>query len=658
MMPPAAISTVTLRWLDPATGEPVQEHHQLPIILGRSDDCDVALPGERVSRRHALIRREHDQILLVDQNSTNGVLLNGSRIRSADHPGGGELRARLHSGDVVVIGGYAIEVNFQVPVSAQGQAQKTGPGTLIFDEDADDLKPLAQIRAARREFPPPSFAAPRLSLSRLAQPGVQLEETTYLAVGGGLGSFAWVDHLRVWGAPASQIRVIGLDQKPYGRYRRLCRNSQIPAHERLRSDSGSTPDNLWGWPGYALREIWGSLLRADVIHVARIAWQIFGEPTLSQTYTPRSGEVFHSIDREATRIGYTSMQRMGHVKAIRQTEDGRFAVAYTVTTEKERRRCIMVAPFVHVALGYPGVRFLPDLQTYRDQTGDFKAVVNAYEAHEHVYTGLRQQGGVVMLRGRGIVASRILQRLYELRQEQVDVAVVHLLRSPLPQGNRFGRAQRAVADHWEYQPFNWPKACWGGEFRQMLEQAPPHERARLLADWGGTTTADRRDWRDIIQEGLRQGWYQIRFGSVKEVNRRQDGRIVTHIHGQGAVSEQTVLPADYIIDCTGLQARLEANPVLHDLTSHYALPMNPKGRLHVGNDFELRELRNGAGRAYASGAMTLGGPHAAVDSFLGLQYAALRSVDALAAAGAPGLRKLNGLRSLWQWLRWARGVAP
>jgi hypothetical protein len=94
------------------------------------------------------------------------------------------------------------------------------------------------------------------------------------------------------------------------------------------------------------------------------------------------------------------------------------------------------------------------------------------------------------------------------------------------------------------------------------------------------------------------------------------------------------------------------------LRVHYDLPANPKGRLDVKNDFELREMRNGNGRMYASGAMTLGGPHAAVDSFLGLQYAALRSVDALAAAGAPGIRRVNGLRSALQWMRWARGVAP
>jgi hypothetical protein len=61
---------------------------------------------------------------------------------------------------------------------------------------------------------------------------------------------------------------------------------------------------------------------------------------------------------------------------------------------------------------------------------------------------------------------------------------------------------------------------------------------------------------------------------------------------------------------------------------------------------------------YAAGAITLGGPYAAVDSFLGLQYAALCAVDSLAATKAPGMHGLNGLSSLWQWLKWVANQSP
>jgi hypothetical protein len=235
---------------------------------------------------------------------------------------------------------------------------------------------------------------------------------------------------------------------------------------------------------------------------------------------------------------------------------------------------------------------------------------------------------------------------------------VHLLRSPLTAGHRYARARRPVANHWEFQPFNWPKACWGGELRSVLEDADDPTRDRLLNDWGGTTTADRYDWREIVDNGIRDGWYQIRFGSVKNVEREEDGQLATVIKGKGQIEEESRLVADFIIDCTGLEAKIETNPLLRDLLEHHNLGRNPKGRFKVANDFEIIGMENNKGHMYASGAMTLGGPYAAVDSFLGLQYSAQRSVDSLTRLRAPGLRYLNGFRSISQWLRWARGVTP
>ena len=317
-----------------------------------------------------------------------------------------------------------------------------------------------------------------------------------------------------------------------------------------------------------------------------------------------------------------------------------------------------MARFLHVAVGYPGIKLLPDLQKYREETGDFSTVVNAYEEHEQVYQGLLRNGGTVLVRGRGIVASRILQRLYELRKQNPRIGVLHLMRTPVAKGHRFGRSERVVIDHWEYQPFNWPKACWGGDLRAQLERADDTERDRLLNDWGGTTTASRADWIDIVDSGQREGWYQIRFGDVKTVKRDEKGKLVTTLVGKGLIQDETDLKADYIVDCTGLEATVEAHPLLNDMVTHHGLRKGPKGRLRVENDFAVTGMENGSGRVYASGAMTLGGPMAAVDSFLGLQYAALASVQALARHRAPGVSRLNFITSPIQWIKWATGAKP
>ncbi|MHC5732816.1 MAG: FHA domain-containing protein, partial [Nostoc sp.] len=86
--------------------------------------------------------------------------------------------------------------------------------------------------------------------------GLPVDESDYLAIGAGLGSFFWADLLRISGVRAEKIVALGLEAEPYARYKRLCLNSQIPLHERLRSNSDSCPDNIWGWPSYALREAW------------------------------------------------------------------------------------------------------------------------------------------------------------------------------------------------------------------------------------------------------------------------------------------------------------------------------------------------------------------------------------------------------------------
>jgi hypothetical protein len=113
-----------------------------------------------------------------------------------------------------------------------------------------------------------------------------------------------------------------------------------------------------------------------------------------------------------------------------------------------------------------------------------------------------------------------------------------------------------------------------------------------------------------------------------------------------------------MIDCTGLVASPDRAPVLDDLIDTYDIQRNPYGRFHVTNDFELPAMRHGAARMFAAGATTLGGPFATVDSFLGLQYAGLRAVNAIADTPVPGQRRLSGLYSVGQWLKWARRVAP
>jgi pSer/pThr/pTyr-binding forkhead associated (FHA) protein len=645
---------IQLSWEDPATGERREPKLNVPIAFGREfARLPAEIGGQRVSRMllnsnevsryHALIDWEQNQLVAIDQGSVNGIFVNGQQ----------QTRSVLTNGDVLQIGPYIMTVTFATNVSAQITSP---PSTIQFNPNTNlpdpSLSP-AQSTPSRSNFPPSAFQAENVVVQALHATGLPVDESDYLAIGAGLGSFVWVDLLRISGVRPDKIVALGLEGEPYARYKRLCMNSQIPLHERLRSNSDSCPDNIWGWPSYALRESWYDFTQGKINSAFRYLWQVFAEPTFAETYTPRAGNVFDSIDREAKRIGWNQIYRYGRVRGIRKTDDGRYCVAYS---RGPGNYAFLISRYLHLATGYPAIQFLPDLQAYREKYQDFKSVVNAYEAHNHVYQQLEQQGGTVLIRGRGIVASRVFQRIYEARKQNQNITVLHLMRSPKPQGNKFQTAQRLVKNHYEFQPFNWPKACWGGELRAMLEKASPDERKRLITDWGGTTTADRHDWQRITEQGLSEGWYQITFGEVLGVERDAQNRTITRIREKGF--GEMNLAADFIVDATGLDAKVETNPLLDDLVKHYNLPLNHLGRLVVANNFELIEMRSGRGQMYAAGAITLGGPYAAVDSFLGLQYAALVAVDGLVAARAPGVKYLNTLSSYWQWLKWVLNQSP
>ncbi len=65
------------------------------VLVGRSRDCDLMLDDPNVSRHHAELRREGDAWVVVDLDSTNGVKVNGSRVREAVLSPGDEITLGL-----------------------------------------------------------------------------------------------------------------------------------------------------------------------------------------------------------------------------------------------------------------------------------------------------------------------------------------------------------------------------------------------------------------------------------------------------------------------------------------------------------------------------------------------------------------------------------
>ena len=78
----------------------VHEVRQRRVVLGRSRDCDIQLNDANASRRHAELRQEGASYWVVDLGSTNGMEVNGKRVK----------RAKLRDGDTITIG--STEVTF------------------------------------------------------------------------------------------------------------------------------------------------------------------------------------------------------------------------------------------------------------------------------------------------------------------------------------------------------------------------------------------------------------------------------------------------------------------------------------------------------------------------------------------------------------------
>src|SRR5690242_18686243 len=131
----------------------------------------------------------------------------------------------------------------------------------------------------------------------LARADIPVVDIPFVSIGGGIGSFVTVDYLRICGVPTSAIKVFTQLNTPWESYEYLTRVSQIPRGERLRSDSASCPDNIWGFPSYGIRE-------ALATKSLKPLWHLLTEPFLNDYWTPKAGQAFDSMEREYQRIGY------------------------------------------------------------------------------------------------------------------------------------------------------------------------------------------------------------------------------------------------------------------------------------------------------------------------------------------------------------------
>ena len=116
-----------------------------PLAIGRSNDVDIQLQGEKVSRRHAEVRYWGGDYVIKDLKSRNGTLVNDQRVDVA----------RLEPGDRISIGGNDVFFEEYAPrapntiirqigeeMAEEGKGYKTMLRALVQDADGHpDKKP-------------------------------------------------------------------------------------------------------------------------------------------------------------------------------------------------------------------------------------------------------------------------------------------------------------------------------------------------------------------------------------------------------------------------------------------------------------------------------------------------------------------------------------
>ena len=84
------------------------------VVIGRRSDCNVILTDPRVSSVHCAITRNGDQVVATDLNTSNGTMVNGTRITEG---------TTLRPGDLIAFGGQVAEFRLRAGNQASAQRQ-------------------------------------------------------------------------------------------------------------------------------------------------------------------------------------------------------------------------------------------------------------------------------------------------------------------------------------------------------------------------------------------------------------------------------------------------------------------------------------------------------------------------------------------------------
>lgn len=101
-----------------------------PVVIGRAPECDISVPADEISRRHALVKPTPDGLSVEDLGSSNGTYINGKRVQQGFLGPGDELRLDAVRFILVAPGVEPAAQPAQAAPTASSGASKSDPAKI------------------------------------------------------------------------------------------------------------------------------------------------------------------------------------------------------------------------------------------------------------------------------------------------------------------------------------------------------------------------------------------------------------------------------------------------------------------------------------------------------------------------------------------------
>lgn len=115
------------------------------LVIGRSEEADLVISGKDISRHHARITRDGNRVFIEDMSSTNGTLVNGTRIE----------RVELHLQDEVTIGDRTLLLDdgtCRAEDIDKTEVGRKGDETVMLEGKLSSLREKLRDKTLKAEF--------------------------------------------------------------------------------------------------------------------------------------------------------------------------------------------------------------------------------------------------------------------------------------------------------------------------------------------------------------------------------------------------------------------------------------------------------------------------------------------------------------------------